>query len=124
MAAQSHSSSSDDNWDSDGESASDNVSAAELLAPGAAPSPRVNHPDEARNLLVFAADKAGMEVSSNLRSQMKTIIVQYSADFRFHLLLSSQGIDRNHVNRIINDASRGSACVISIHPIVIIHALR
>jgi hypothetical protein len=92
MASVSPSESSDCNWHSDDASADERPPAS---------AARDDHADAARNLLVFAADKAGMQVGGS-------VWVCGTIGSNTHL----QGVDRDRVNKIINEASRGSACVL------------
>jgi hypothetical protein len=89
MSAASPSASSNSGWDSSSSSDAD---------PLAAPSARS---DTARNLLVFAADKAGMQVMCRTPPASLVLVTRH------------QGVDRAHINRVIEEASRGSACVFS-----------
>jgi hypothetical protein len=105
MSALSPTPSSDDDWSSDCSSAA---------GPDAA-APRET--DAARDLLVFAADKAGMQVQIGTIGTIGTayqfvprLLSQPLLAQRLHVTRIAQDVDRGRVNRIINAASCGSAC--------------
>ena len=98
MSALSPSPSSDDDWSSDCSSAAD----ADTAPP--------RETDAARDLLVFAADKAGMQVqigtNGSPRGNARAVI---AAVCPTNVTRIAQDVDRGRVNRIINAASCGSA---------------